>query len=93
MDRDSRHSNINYIHQEDDDANHIYESYMSFILSSNSAVRMGLDILHNQQMLFNQIINRNRPRNINYASSFPTDQQMRSYSMPIFAQNTPNSLP
>ena len=86
MEQDSSQSNTNY-NLQDEDSNSLLESYMSFVSSSNSAVGMVLDILHNQQLAFNQIIRVNRPRNINFSSTFPPDQPMRSYSMPIFSQN------
>ena len=87
MERDSSQPNINYTYPEDDDPNHLYDSYMDFIRSSNSALRIVLDILYSQQVAFNQIINVNRPRNINLAPSFPAEQPMRSFSMPVFSQN------
>jgi hypothetical protein len=86
MERDSSQSNTNF-NLQDENSNSLLESYMSFVSSSNSAVGMVLDILHNQQLAFNQIISVNRPHNINFASSFPTDQPLRSHSIPIFSQN------
>jgi len=82
MERDSTHQNINSIYHDDDDANNLYDSYMGFVTSSNSALRMVLDILYNQQVAFNQIISTSRQHNT-ASVSHPS----RGFATPIFAQN------
>lgn len=91
MERNTTQPNINYVYPEDNNT-HLLDSYMSFINSSNSAVRTILDILYNQQIAFNQIINVNRQQNINFSSSIPTNQPMRTFSMPIFSQTARSTM-
>ena len=91
MERDSSQPHNNNVFR-DDDTNNLYNSYMDFIRTSNSAVRTALDMLYNQQIAFNQIMNVTTPLNVNYVHSFPQEQPVTSFSIPIFSQNRRNTM-
>ena len=65
MNSNSNNSNNNFNTEENMD-NHIIESYMNFVDTTNTSIHSMIEIINNQQRSFNQIINRYIPPQTSY---------------------------